>query len=105
MLRMSVKKTYHQRNQENTICEIVISENNKNPMLDTFISMKMDAEYNENTPTISFDRFHENSEIFTKMTSNVGRVSSEIVELEKNQGQIWSQRPLKRSRQLGTLPF
>ena len=58
--------------------------------------MKMDAEYNEITPTIKFDRCHEDSKMFTKMTSEVGRVSSEIVKLKKNQGQIWNQRPLKR---------
>ena len=32
----------------------------------------MDAEYIETTPTISFDRFHEDSEILTKATSKVG---------------------------------
>ena len=33
--------------------------------------MKMEAEYIEITPTISFDRFHENSHILTKTTSKV----------------------------------
>ena len=57
--------------------------------------MKSDAECNETTPTISFDRFHEDSEIFAKMTSEVGPMSSQIFKLE-NQGQIWNQQPLKR---------
>ena len=35
-----------------------------------FICIKMDAECNETTPAIAFDRFHEYVEIFTKMTSN-----------------------------------
>ena len=65
-------------------------------MLKTSISMEMDAEYNETTPTISFDRFHEDSQNFQKMTSKVGRVSSEIVKFKKHQGQIWNQRLLKR---------
>ena len=34
--------------------------------------MRMEAEYIETTPTISFDRFHADSEILTKMTSTVG---------------------------------
>ncbi len=34
-----------------------------------FIYIKMDAESNQTTPAISFPRFHEDSEMFTKMTS------------------------------------
>ena len=33
--------------------------------------MKFDAEYNETTPAIVFNRFHEKYEIVTKMTSTV----------------------------------
>ena len=58
--------------------------------------MKIDAEYNENVPAIALGRFHEDFFISTKRSSNVVSVVSEIVELEKNQRQIWNQRPLKR---------
>ena len=43
--------------------EIVTSENNQNPILGTFISVKYDTEYNESTLAIAFDRFHEDPEI------------------------------------------
>ena len=72
MLWMAIKNTYHKKNQENQFWEIVSSEKHLNQMLETFISMKMEAEYIETIPTISFDRFHEDSEILTKMTSKVG---------------------------------
>ena len=78
--------------------EIVISEKNQNQDLETFISMRLDAECNETTPAIPFYRFHEDSTILAKMTSKVGRMSSEILKLEKNQGQIWNQRPLTHRR-------
>ena len=53
-----------------TDSEIVIFENMQNKVLDTFISIKSNAECNETAPAISIDRFHEDSEIFSKMTSN-----------------------------------
>ena len=53
------------------IPEIVISENSQNQVLETFLSMKSDAEYNETTPAIAFDRCHEDSGIIKK-TSKVG---------------------------------
>ena len=59
------------------IPEFVISENNQNQDLETFISMKSDAECNEITPAISFDRFHKDFEMFAKMMSKVGPVSSQ----------------------------
>ena len=34
-----------------------------------FICIKMDAQCNETTPAIEFDRLHKDSEILTKMTS------------------------------------
>ena len=60
------------RKIKKTGSEIVIFENNQNQVLETFISMKFDAECNETAPAIAFPRFHEDSEIFTKMTSKVG---------------------------------
>ena len=86
------------REIKKTDSRIVISENNQNQDLEMFISMKFDAECNEITPEITFHKFHEDSEILTKMKSKVGRMSSEILKLEKNQGQIWNQRPLQRWR-------
>ena len=84
------------RKIKKTDYEIVISGNNQNQVLETFISIKFDAECNETTPAIVFLRFHEDSEMFTK--NNIKKVSgsTQIVELEKKQGQIWNQRPLKR---------
>ena len=35
----------------------MISENHQNQFLETCVSIKMDAEYNETIPAISFDRF------------------------------------------------
>ena len=70
-----------------------------------FIYIKMDAESNETTPAIAFLRFHEDSEIFAKTDVKSWSRTAQIVELEKKQGQIWNQRPLKRWRPLWTLPF
>ena len=47
------------REIKKTDSEIVIFENNQNQLLETFISMKFDAECNETTPAILFPRFHE----------------------------------------------
>ena len=47
------------REIKKTDSRVVISGNNQNQVLETFISMKFDAECNETTPAISFDRFHE----------------------------------------------
>ena len=70
-----------------------------------FIYVRMGAENNETTPVIVFLRFHEDSEMFTK--NNIKKVSgsTQIVELEKKQGQIWNQRPLKRWRLLWLFLF
>ena len=67
-----------------------------NGVMDMFIHVKMDAESNETAPVITFIRLHEDSEMFTK--NNIKKVSraTQIVELEKKQGQTWNQRPLKR---------
>ena len=73
--------------------------------METFISMKSDAECNETTPAISFDRFKENYEILTTHDIKSLSVSTQIVELKKKQGQIWNQRPLKRTGPLWTLPI
>ena len=70
-----------------------------------FIYIKMDTESNETAPAIAFLRFHRDSEMFTKKQHQKVSVSTQIVELEKKQGQIWNQRPLKRWRPLWTLPF
>ena len=39
-------------------------------MLAMFICVKMNAQRNETTPAVEFDRFHTDSEILSKMTSN-----------------------------------
>ena len=71
--------------------------------LDMFVYMKFDADCNENTPAISSPRFHKDSNMRTQnevksVPKLLGRAW--IVELEKNQWQIWNQRPLKRWRLL-----
>ena len=52
------------------IPQIVISKNNQIQVLETTIAIKIDAECNETTPMTSFDRFHEDFENMTEMTSN-----------------------------------
>ena len=47
------------REFKKTAANIVITENNQNKILETFISMKSHAECYENVPAISFGRFHE----------------------------------------------
>ena len=59
MLRIPFKKPYHKKTEENSVCEIMIRKNNQNQFLETFISIKFDAECNETTPAISFGRFYE----------------------------------------------
>ena len=54
----------------------MISENNQNQILETFISMKMDAEYNETTPAISFDRLHVDFDIVSKSHQNSNQKAS-----------------------------
>ena len=49
----------------------MISEHRKNKVLDTFISIKPNAECNETAPAVSFARFHEDYENLTKPTSKV----------------------------------
>ena len=72
--------------------------------LEMFIYIKMDAESDETTPAMLFRRFHEDHEMFTKNDVRSWSGRTQIVELEKKQGQIWNQRPLKRWRPLRTLP-
>ena len=48
----------------------MISENNQNQNLETFIAIKIDAENNETTLAISFDWIHEDVTIFAKITPN-----------------------------------
>ena len=84
------------RKIKKTDYEIMISENNQNQVLETFISIKFDAECNETTPAILFLRFHEDFSIYTKKASKGWPRRTQIVEIEKKQGQIWNQRPLKR---------
>ena len=59
--------------------------------------MKSDAKCNETTPAILFDRCHEDSEILTKIASESWYSTTQIVKLEKTQGQVWNQRPVKRT--------
>ena len=54
------------------------SDKNQNQILETFISMKKDAEYNETTPASVFYRCHEDAEILTKMTPNSNQNGFEI---------------------------
>ena len=63
-----------------------------------FIYIKIDAEYVQTTPAIGFSRFHENFEMVTKKSVKSWSRGAQIVELEKKEGQIWNQRPLKRWR-------
>ena len=86
------------RKIQKTGSEIVIFENNQNQVLEMCMAMKFDAECNETTPAIISNRCHEDYEMFTE--NNIQKVSrtTQIVELEKKQGQIWNQRPLKRWR-------
>ena len=78
----------------------MIFENNQNQVLEMFMAMKFDAECNETTPAIIIHRFHEDSEMSTKKSQKRSLRTTQIVELEKKQGQIWNQRPLKRWRPL-----
>ena len=57
------------RKIKKTDYEIMISENNQNQFLETFISIKFDAECNETAPAIEFPRFHGDFEIYTKKAS------------------------------------
>ena len=55
-------------------CEADIARNHEkttscNEVLEMFICIKIDAECNETTHAIAFDRSHEDSEMFTKLTS------------------------------------
>ena len=84
---------------------IVFSENTQNEVLETFIYIKMDAEKDETAPAIAFLRLHEDYEMFTKKQHQKVSGSTQIVEIEKKQGQIWNQRPFKSWRPLWTLPF
>ena len=68
ILRMPIKKAHHQTNQENWFRRSCFV--NQNQVLELFISMKIDAECNETTPEIAVDRFHEDSNNFSKMTTN-----------------------------------
>ena len=88
------------RKIQKTGSEIVISENDQNRVMEMLICMKFDAECNETTPAILFLRVHDDSEMVTKKGVKKWSRETEIVELEKKQGQIWNQRPLKRWRPL-----
>ena len=57
------------RKIKKTDCEIVIFENNQNQVLETFISMKFDAECNKTTPVIELYRCHEDSKILRNYDS------------------------------------
>ena len=78
-----------------TESRVVISGNNQNQVLETFNNMKVDVECNKTTPVIESYRLHGYYEILRKMTSNKVPRRTQIVELEKKQGQMWNQRPLK----------
>ena len=71
------------RKIKKTDSKILISENNQNKILETFISMKFDAECNETILDIVLYRFHEDYDILTKMTSKNRPMSSQIFKLNK----------------------
>ena len=54
------------RENKKTDDKVVISENNQYQVLETFISMKSDAECNETNPVIVLHRFHGEINIFIK---------------------------------------
>ena len=68
ILRIPIRKAHHEKNPK-TGDEIVFLENNQNQVLEMFMAMKVDAEFNETTPAIIIHRVHEDYEIFTKKTS------------------------------------
>ena len=104
ILRMYIQRAHHEKNKK-TDSKIVISENTQIQVLETFISMKFDTECNEITPAIIFLRFNDYYKMLTQMTSKSWSGPTQIDKIEKKQGQIWNQRPLKRWRLLWTLPF
>ena len=59
MFRMSIKKAYHERNQENPICYVVISKNNVKQYFWCIHIQQNETEHNENNLAISLDRFHK----------------------------------------------
>ena len=59
-------------------------------VLEMFIYIKMDAEYNETTPAILFSRYHEDYEMLTEDDVKSWSWRIQIVEFEKKQGQIWN---------------
>ena len=66
------------RQIKNTYLKIVFFENDQNKVLETFISMKFDAECDENIPDIVLYQFHEDYELLTKKTSKSRPVSPQI---------------------------
>ena len=54
----------------------MISENNQNQNLETFIAIKIDAENNEINLAISFDLIHEDASMFLTMTQKCGQYCS-----------------------------
>ena len=93
------------REIKKTDSKVVISGNNQNQVLETFIYMKFDAECNKTTPVIESYRFHEDSEMFTKNDVRKVRRRTQIVKSKKKQGQIWNQRPLNSWRPLRLFLF
>ena len=77
------------RKIKKTDYKVVISENNQNQVLETFISMKFDAECNETTPAISFHRFHGNIQNDANLRNKTVNGRAQIVKFEKKQRQIW----------------
>ena len=71
--------------------------------------MRIVAEDNEITPVIKFYRFSiDSSTLSQKWRSILSKKqsgSTQIIKLEKKQGQIWNQRPFISWRPLLSLPF
>ena len=86
------------RDIQKTCSEIVISENYQNQVLEMLISMKFDVNTMRllsRSHSLNFMKILKWSQ---KKRHNKWSRQTQIVELEKKQGQIWNQRPLKRWR-------
>ena len=69
------------KSRKRILKENVSSEQNQNQILETMISVKLEAEYIETTPTISLDQFRAYSENDVMSWSR----STQIVKLKKKQ--------------------
>ena len=78
--------------------KIVISENNQNKVLETFISIKFDTECNETIPDIVLYGFHKDYELLTKKNVKQSARGIQNSQIRRKKRQIWNQRPQKHRR-------